>query len=100
MQDLNMYISENFIPNYEVSLDSLEMLALHVMIDVTDCSDIMKNTKHKIETSLKSHVTHLLRKYPDIAKNYDYKTLFKEKTKEEANDLLDVIISEFRMRQK
>jgi hypothetical protein len=101
MQDLDKYIFEsNIKSSYNISLNLLEMLAYYVMIDVTDCVEPMKETKHKLEMSLRSHATYILRECPDIAKKYDYKTLFSEKSKDEVNELLDIIISEMRVRKK
>ena len=97
MNNLNTYLLESMIKkSVDVSLNTIELLALYTMIDVTDCEETLKETKHKIEMVLRSHITKLLRDYNDISKYYDYKTIFEPKTKEDANNLLDIIISEIK----
>lgn len=95
MNDLNTYLLESIMKkSIDVSLNALELLAFYTMIDATDCTEPLKETKHKLETALRSHITKLLREHQDIAKFYDYKTIFKYKTQDEANNLLDIIFSE------
>lgn len=95
MNNLNTYLLESVMKkSVDISLSTIELLGLYTMIDATDCAESLKETKHKIEIVLRSQITKLLRDYNDIAKYYDYKTIFKPKTQEEANNLLDIIISE------
>lgn len=95
MNDLNTYLIESIMKkSIDVSLNALELLAFYTMIDATDCTGPLKETKHKLEIALRSHITKLLRDHKDIAYLYDYKTIFKDKTQEEANNLLDIIFSE------
>ena len=92
----------------EIALTPLEMFALYMMIYATDTSKEMEKTKHKLETSLKSHITYILRECKDLGKyyNYDgfnyinYNEIFKDFSKEEADNLLDIIISEIHFRDK
>lgn len=92
----------------EIALTPLELFALYTMINATDSSNEMKNTKHKLETTLKSHITYILRECKDLGNyfNYDsyksvnYNEIFKDMSKEKADELLDIIISEIHYRNK
>lgn len=92
----------------EITLTPLEMFALYMMIDATDTSKEMQKTKHKLETSLKSHITYILRECKDLGEYYhydsfkpiDYNEIFKDLPKEDADNLLDIIISEIHFRNK
>ena len=100
MQDLNKFVNRDMINHAaDVKLKPLEMLALYTMIDATDSSKELKATKNKIELVLKSYITYILRDCEDIAKHYDYNSLLKEKSVKEANELLDIIVSELSIRK-
>ena len=104
MKNLNeyaSYINESMIDqSHEVSLNPMELLALYAMIDATDTSKTMQKTKHKIEMSLRSHITYILRECHDLGNHYTYKSIFEPKSKEEADNLLDIIISEIEYRER
>ena len=84
----------------DIALNPMELFALYAMIDATDTTKQMQKTKHKMENSLRSHMTYILRECHDLRKYYTYDDIFKEKSKEEADKLLDVIISEIDLRNK
>lgn len=101
MRNINTFILESMInAPHSINLTLLEMLAFYTMIDLNDCGKNMQATKRKLESALRSHVTYLLRECPDIAKKYDHKTIFNEKSNEELANLLDIIISEIEMNKR
>ena len=101
MQELKKYIYKEVVNHtVGIKLNALELLALYTMIDATDSSDAMGETKHKIEIVLKSYMTYILRDCEDISKKYDYISIFKNKSIEEANELLDIIVSDLNVKKK